>query len=437
MKQINLGLIGFGTVGSKAVELIQLNKHAISQKIGAEPVFKYCCDINTKKLSQYKSLLGKQCILTSSWEKVVADPSVNIVIELIGGKELAYKIITESIKQKKHIVTANKALLSEYWDTLFTLARVHKSLIYFEAAVGAGIPIIEALNEGLAGNKISQIAGILNGTTNYILTQMFERSIDFDIALKNARKSGFAETDPSLDINGFDTAHKLSILSSIAFSNWIKPDSFYIEGIQNIRLIDIKYAHEQFGYKIKLLGIAKQVNNKVLLEVRPYLIAGQHQFSSVNNEFNAILVDGNACGEIMFYGKGAGGYPAASAVVSDIIFLARQIANKIAGNVPYVAYDQTRKIELIHSFNTEGKFYLRFIAEDKPGVLSKIADILAKHKVSIAGVYQKENISAKRRGGVPLILITHNVLEKAVRKSIEQIALLPVIKSKTVLNKIK
>jgi homoserine dehydrogenase len=432
--EVTLGLIGLGTVGNKVFELITANKQAIEQKIGARLEFVYCCDKDPGRINKLKPKTGNKCVMTHDWQKIVTDPLVDIVIELIGGKELAYKVIMESIKNGKHVVTANKAVLSENWHEIFTKSQFNQKLVYFEAAVCAGIPIIQALNEGLAANKIDKIVGILNGTTNYILTKMLENQIDFSTALKQAQQAGFAEKDPTLDITGSDTAHKLSILSSIAWSDGIKLNNIYTEGIQNIDIIDIMYAYEQFGYLIKLLAVAKETDNKLSLEVRPHMISGSHPFAMVKNEFNGVLINGSACGEMIFYGKGAGGYPAASAVVSDVMFLARQVAIGTAGRIPFVSYEPSKPTKFIDIDQTEGKYYLRFITADKPGVLAQISSILAKNSVSIASVYQKESPYLKT--GVPIILLTHSVKEKCIRKSINQIDKLNIIKSKTVCTKI-
>jgi len=433
--KIKLGLIGLGTVGSKVLDLIFKNKDLIERKIGALIEFSYICDRYKNRFNLINKMFYKNVRFTTDYQEVINSSDVDIVIELIGGRNVAKKIILESLEKNKHVVTANKAVLAENWDEIFSLARRKQKLVYFEASVGAGIPIIQALNEGLAANNISTIIGILNGTCNYILTKMTTEHVSFDLALKEAQRKGFAETNPVFDIRGIDTLHKLVILSSIAWGSKIDIGTVYCEGISNLKIDDIIFAYDEFDYVIKLLGIARRVNNELELQVRPCLISKKHPFSSVENEYNAILLNGDACGEIIFYGKGAGGYPAASAVVSDIIFLSRQVAIDTAGRIPYVNYDPDSKQDYLDINDTYGCYYVRFTTVDKPGVLSQISGILGKHKVSIASVYQKEQLSRYRRG-VPILMLTHLTREGAIRNAINEIDKLSIVKSKTVLLKI-
>ncbi|MBU0952602.1 MAG: homoserine dehydrogenase [Elusimicrobia bacterium] len=435
-RKVNLGFVGLGTVGSCTLEILNKNSKIIESKIGTSIEVTHLCDASSSRLKAGAKRLGSNVKLSSDWQKLVTDSNVDIVVELIGGIDIAKKVIIESLKNGKNVVTANKAVLAENWDEIFTLARSKRKVVYFEATVGAGIPIIQALNEGLASNRINCIAGILNGTTNYILTRMFKENISFDIALKQAQKSGFAEVNPHFDIEGIDTTHKLSILSSIAWSCWVKKEKIYCEGIGNIDRIDIKYAYEEFGYIIKLLGVGRNCGNKLDFYVSPCLIPKDHPFAAVENEYNAILVDGNASGNIMFYGKGAGGNPAASAVVSDIMFLAKEFSMGTAGTVPYVNTSNCAALEYLPARDRTGKYYLRFSAIDKPGVLSKISGMLAKYNVSIAQVFQKEPVSRHKKV-VPVLIITHSVKEKAIRDAIDEINKLSVIKSKAVLIRIE
>jgi len=433
MKKINLGLIGFGAVGNNVLKLFERNRDSIEQKIGSSIEFSYVCDKNSARLREIKKKVKK---VTTDWHRVVKSQSVDIVIELIGGENPARDIIISALKNNKNIVTANKLVLAKNWEEIFSLARKKQKLVYFEAAVGAGIPVVQALNEGLAANRINRIIGILNGTTNYILTKMTREDIDFETALKHAQKQGFAELNPKLDIMGFDTAHKLSILTSIGWSTWLKLENIYVEGIEKIAVEDVKFAYNEFGYVIKLLGIARQIDNKLEIAVRPCLIPKTHPFASVDNEYNAVLLDGDACGEIIFYGKGAGGFPAASAVVSDIMFLARQISAGTAGKIPYVSYEPAKKLSFLSVEQTEGCYYLRFNMADRPGVLSKISGILGKCKVSIASVYQKEPLFKYRRG-VPVLMLTHSTNESALKEAIDEIDKLKITKSRTVLFRIE
>ncbi|MFN3967099.1 MAG: homoserine dehydrogenase, partial [Endomicrobiia bacterium] len=429
-KKINLGLIGLGNVGSKVVDLFYKNKSIFEQKIGAEVEFSILCDVVSSRFNIIPS--SKKIKRTKNWTEVVSDQEVDIVIELIGKENIAKKIIVEAIKNNKNIVTANKAVLANNWDEIFSLAREKQKLIYFEGSVGAGIPIIQALNEGLAANRIKRIVGILNGTTNYILTKMLKENMSYKTALKFAQKNGFAEANPKIDVTGIDTKNKLSILSSIAWSTWIKPENIYCEGIDKIDNIDINFAFSEFNYVTKLLGIARLEQNKLELFVRPCLIPANHPFSNVDNEFNAILLEGDACGNIIFYGKGAGGAPAASAVLSDIMFLARQVSAGTAGKIPYVSYTPSANIQIQEPEKIKGCYYLRFTTIDKPGVLSKISGILAKYNVSIAGVFQKEPLS-KYRKTVPILMLTHRTSEYSIKNAIQEIDKLSIVKAKTVL----
>ncbi len=427
---VNLGLIGYGTVGSGVVKILQTNLSLLENKVGTKLHLKKICDKDKKRLRNLK------IATTTNWEEIVDDPEIDIVIELIGGCEPARTIILSAIKKGKHIATANKALLAKYWDEIFTTAKENQVLVYFEASVGAGIPVVQALNEGLAANRIYSILGILNATTNYILTRMSKKNVDFPTALKETQKAGFAEVNPKLDIEGIDAAHKLSILSSIAYSSWVKLENIYTEGITNLHAEDIKFAYEEFGYQVKLLGICKNVNNKIDVRVHPALIPQDHPFATVENEYNAVLIKGDAVGDVMFYGKGAGGMSAASAVVSDIIYLARHIHNQTAGKIPYVTYQKGKKLSFLPIEEIETAYYLRFTTVDRPGVLAKISGILGVNNVSIASCFQKVSTSVRPRG-VPILMVTHKAKEKNVRRAIDTIDRLPITRAKTVMLRIE
>jgi len=427
---IKLGLIGFGNVGSGVVKILESNLSLIENKVGAKLHLKKVCDKDKKRLGNLK------ITTTTHWEEIVNDPKIDIVIELIGGYEPARTIILSAIRKKKQVVTANKALLAKYWDEIFTAANKNKVLVYFEASVAAGIPVVQALNEGLAANRIHSILGILNATTNYILTRMSKENVDFPTALKETQKVGFAEANPKLDIEGVDAAHKLSILASIAYSSWIKLENIYTQGISKISSLDIKFAFEQFGYEVKLLGICKNVNGKIDVRVHPALIPQDHPFATVENEYNAVLIKGDAVGDVMFYGKGAGGMAAASAVVSDIIYLARHIHNQTAGKIPYITYQKGKKLSFSPIEEIETAYYLRFTTVDRPGVLSKISGILGENKVSIASCFQKVPTSLRPRG-VPILMVTHKAKEKNIRQAIETIDRLPITRAKTVMLRIE
>lgn len=433
MNSVGLGLIGLGTVGTGVIKIMNNNKANLCNRVGAELKFVRFCDkfINSKP---EVGITSKQ--ITKDYRKLLADPQIDIVIELIGGYEPARTIILDALKAGKHVVTANKAVLAKYWDKIFLTAQENKKLVYFEASVGGGIPVIQGLNEGLAANRIRKIVGILNGTTNFILTQMEENGLTFENALKLAQKSGFAEANPTFDIEGIDSAHKIAILSSIAFGGWVKISDVYCEGISKLDLFDLQTANKEFGYGLKLLGIAQEQNGAVEVRVHPAFLPENHPFLTVRNEYNAILIEGDAVGDVMFYGKGAGQMAAASAVVSDLIFLARHVAEGTAGLLPYITYDAKRKIKILGRSKIRTKYYLRLVTTDKPGVLSKISGILGKHGVSIASVYQP-GVVPVFKSGVPILMITHTAGEGQIQKALKQLDRLPFVKSRTVLIRIE
>jgi len=427
-RKVNLGLIGFGTVGTGVMELLQRNGSIIKQKVGTEISIKAICDKNPERLRLARDMKTGNGILTRDFRRILNNPEIDIVVELIGGYEPARRILLSSIQRGKHVITANKAVLARSWAEIFSKAQKHKVLVYFEASVGAGIPVIQALNEGLSANKIKVILGILNGTTNYILTKMSKEGVDFRTALAEAKEAGFAEADPSMDLEGMDTLHKLAILGSIAFGTQVNLEDVYCEGITNIAQEDIKYAKSEFGYVVKLLAILKVTNKGIDLRVHPTFIPEEHLLTSVDEEYNAIYITGDAVGETMFYGKGAGQMPAASAVVSDIIYLSRNVYNNIAGRVPYVLCDPKKKLRLLNINDIETKYYIRFTVVDRPGVLSKISGILGKNGVSIASVFQKESVSARE---VPIIMVTHRAREGDIRKALRDIDRLEVVRRRS------
>ncbi|MCS7151086.1 MAG: homoserine dehydrogenase [Endomicrobia bacterium] len=420
MKTVKVGLIGIGNVGLSLLKLYSKNRRFIEENTGCKVEFKTVCDKDESK----QKLLPITTKFVTDYNIVVKDPEIDIVVELIGGIHPAYEIIMESIKHGKHIVTANKAVLSENWDKIFLTANRYNKSVYFEASVAAGIPVIQSLHEGLAGNRILGISGILNGTTNYILTLMSQYRCSYEFAVKRIRNMGIAEADITYDVSGYDTACKLSILSSLAFSSWVKLANIYIEGIEDIELQDIHFA-ESFGYKIKLLGNACVEGNKYYFEVRKFLVPQNNVFANIHYEDNAILLNSDHCGKVILVGKGAGGFPAASAVMADIISIAKDIVGAVSGRTHYVEYKPT-KLKIVSIKDTEGCFYLRFITVDRPGVLAKIANVLGRYKVSIASVYQKEPL-VKLRRGVPIILLTHKTREKSLLQALEKIKKLDVV----------
>jgi homoserine dehydrogenase len=419
---VKIALVGAGTVGQGVIKILENNKAAIQERIGARFKLVLICDIKGRPSRDYA--------YTKNYKDIIKNPDIDIVVELIGGYEPARTIILDVLRSGKHVVTANKAVIAKYWNQVFGVARRQKKLLYFEAAVAGAVPVIQGLNEGLAANKIEKITGILNGTTNYILSEMTRQKVDFLAALNRARKAGFAEADPSFDIKGIDTANKLAILSSLAWGKWIKVEDISVKGIGDVSAVDVFFA-KNYGYVIKLLGIAKRNKAGLEISVHPSLVPANSTFANVEKEYNAISIYGDSCGDIMFYGKGAGQLPAASAVVSDIIFLSRQIVNETAGKLPYVNFATEKDIQIISQEQVRSEFYLRFTALDRPGVLSKISGILGKNEVSIASVYQQEPLR-RSRSGVPVIMLTHSTLQGNLDCALKEIDNLNMIASKTV-----
>lgn len=432
-RPVRVGLIGLGTVGTGVVKILQRHPEAIERRIGAPLRVAAICDQNLQ-LRPGISLRGIPC--TTDYRRLIDDPKIDLIIELIGGYEPARTIVLSAIDRGKHIITANKALLAKFWGSIFTTARARGVQVYFEASVGGGIPVIQALNEGLAANRIDKMMGILNGTTNYILTRMAREGSDFHAALRAAQQAGFAEANPHFDIAGVDTAHKLAILASLATGGWVRLEHIPCEGITDLDPRDIAFAKAQFGYAVKLLGIAKRHGTRLEVRVHPTLIPENHPFASVADEYNALLIHGDSVGDVMLYGKGAGQMAAASAVVSDLIFLARQIAVGAAGLLPYVSYDQTKQMATLPRDAVETRYYLRFMTIDRPGVLAKISGILGRHGVSISAVHQPEHAFRAQRG-VPVLILTHRAKEGAVRASVQAIERLPILRAHSVLLRIE
>jgi homoserine dehydrogenase len=424
---VRVGLIGFGTVGAGVLKILQKNLALIERRIGAEVRVTWVCD---KVRVVLPPDFTPEPRITDDWRTVVADPDVDIIIELIGGYEPARTIVLAALNAGKHVATANKALLAKYWGEVFTTAARAKALVYFEAAVGGGIPVIQGLNEGLAANRIERIYGILNGTTNYILTRMAEEKLDFSSALDAAQAAGFAEADPSFDIDGVDAAHKIAILASLAVGGWVHIDGVYREGIAALDVWDVVFARNHLGLTVKLLGIADLDGSSVCARVYPALLPNSHPFANVGMEYNAVFVHGDAVGDVMFYGKGAGQLAAASAVVSDVMFLARHVASGTAGKVPYVEFDPERSLIVRSLEDTRRKHYLRFTTADEPGVLAKITRILGDRGISIASLVQEgADVLPK---GVPIVVVTHEAHEGSVRAAILEIDALDIVVEKTV-----
>ncbi|GAB4431234.1 MAG: homoserine dehydrogenase [bacterium] len=417
MKEVNFGVIGFGTVGSGVVKLFLENKEEIEKRLNFKLNLKKVAD---KLLKSKEGVKIPKSMLTADAYEIINDKDIDIVVELVGGTGIAKTFILDAIKEGKHVVTANKALLSEFGEEIFDACEKYNKMIGFEASVGGVIPIIRPLKENLAGDKVESVYGIMNGTCNYILTRMTEEGLDFGEVLREAQKKGYAEANPSLDVDGIDAAHKLAILTALSFGVKVDFEDLYKEGITKITNIDIKFASD-FGYVIKLLGISKKVADGIEARVHPTLIPKSHPLANVRMEYNAIFVKGYASGPILLYGKGAGMMPTASAILGDVIDIARNIANGNKISVPNRGYVKTamKKIKPKKISETENKFYIRMIVADKPGVLAAISGILGRRKISIASVIQKGR--DEKGVGVPLVIVTHETKEKELTKAFEEI----------------
>jgi homoserine dehydrogenase len=424
VKKVNIGLIGFGNIGSGVVKILRDKRALLSEKTGLDINIKKICD---QDITSKRNVSVDKGILTRNAKEIIDDPQIDILVELIGGIHPAKEFISEALKKGKNIVTANKALLALHGQELFSEATDKGKNIYFEASVGAGIPIIKSLREGLVANKFNSILGILNGTSNYILSSMSKNGKTFNEALKEAKEKGFAEKDPTLDIEGMDSAHKLILLTYLAFGRLVNIKDVFVEGISHISLADVNYAKE-LGFEIKLLAIAQREGESLEVRVHPTLVPEDHLLASVDSMFNAIYVEGDLAGDLLFYGPGAGQLSAASAVVSDIIDLTQDIKAGLFRPMMNIVSDKAvkslRKID--ESFS---RYYIRFTALDKPGVLAKISGILAKFGISIASVTQKEKSKAQL---VPVVMLVHEAREKDLRNALNMIDRLDAIKEKSV-----
>jgi homoserine dehydrogenase len=402
-KILNVGLIGFGTVGSGVYSLLKDNKEITGLRTGIDIVIKTICDLNTEKVKKNTSGVT----VTERWQDITDDPEIDIVLELIGGIEPAGSIIKNSLESGKNVVTANKMLLAEKSiEILETIVKTGNA-IGFEAAVGGGIPCILSLKKGLVANRIKSVTGILNGTTNYILTRMEDEGIDFAEALKDAQDKGFAESDPTFDVGGIDAGHKIALLAMLSYGRSFSFKDVPIEGITKISPIDISYAHDM-GYTIKLLGIAKILKGKLDIRVHPTMIPKDHPMASVRHEFNSIMFDADMADAVVLTGRGAGSMPTASSVISDIV--------ELSGNSVYTG-NFIGEAELMLPSSRISRYYIRLLTEDSPGILSKISGILGNYNISIASVIQKEVSEAY----VPLIIVTHEAIENEMFKCIKEI----------------
>jgi len=433
MKKIVIGLIGFGTVGTGVVKILKKNGSVLRQRLGVPIKLKKIADLDIKT---DRGIPVNKEMLTTDVQKILNDPEIDIVIELIGGIEPAKNFIFQAIANRKHVVTANKALLSEYGYEIFNAAAKKGVDVAFEASVAGGVPIIRTLQEGFVSDRILGLFGILNGTSNYILSKMTAENIDFKDVLKDAQTKGYAEVDPTFDVEGIDTANKLSVLISLAFGRKVDMKRIYTEGISQITPLDIEFVRE-LGYKIKLLAICRGTEKEVDARVHPTLIPEDHLLSQVNDTFNAIFLQGEDVGPTMFYGTGAGMLPTGSAVVADIIGLGRNIVKGVSNRVSLFPEFRrplkTVKIKPIREIQT--RYYLRFAAVDKPGVLSKISGILGRNHISIHSVVQKGR--RKRKSSVPIFMLTHEAKESNLQKAMKQMARVSLLRHKTMLIRIE
>lgn len=416
MKRIYVGVLGFGTVGQGAVKTLLENKEEIKLKTGTEIEVK---KIAVKHINKERNLSLPRHLFTDDPYEIVNDPQIDIVVELIGGIEPARLLILKALENGKSVVTANKEVIARFGKELLPLAGEKKVDLYFEGAVGGGIPIVRPLKICLSGNRIYSVIGIVNATTNYILTKMAEEGWTYDEALKDAQSQGYAEADPSYDVEGLDAAYKISILASIAFNSRVDVDKIYREGISAIAPIDLAYASE-LGYVIKLLAIAKEEDGMLSIRVHPALIPRYHPLASVRGVDNAILVHGSSVGRVMFFGEGAGSLPTGSAVVGDIIDIARNINFNCTGRISCTCFTEKKQKDIGEIVS---KYYLRMKVVDKPGVLAAIATCFGEENVSIASVVQKRQVNKSAE----IVWITHPSQEKALRQALTKIEKLPVV----------
>lgn len=432
MKPIQLGLMGCGTVGTGVARLLIQEQALLQERAGFPLHLKYVADLDPDR---DRGVAFEPGVFISDAHRLIEDPEVDIVIEMIGGETLAGDLIRKAIAKGKHVVTANKALIAKQGNDLFALAYEKGVDLAFEASVCGCMPVIKSLREALVGNRIEAMTGILNGTCNYILSKITQEQVPFAAALAEAQANGYAEADPTLDIEGLDAAHKLAILSALAYGMKINFDDIYVEGISGITPLDIQFA-EEFGYRIKLLAISKRGDASVEARIHPTMIPFDNILSNVSGTLNAITFNGHAVGQLFLSGHGAGMMPTASAVVSDIVDLARNLRNKTVGRIPLTGYqpDRIQTIPLTPITDIVTRYYFRFSALDRPGVLSAIAGILGKFGISIKTVQQR---GRKTNGSVPIVMITHHAKEADVRDAFAQISALDVVSTTPVLIRIE
>ncbi|MBM3343514.1 MAG: homoserine dehydrogenase [Betaproteobacteria bacterium] len=426
MKPISVGLLGIGTVGGGTFTVLERNREEITRRAGRAIAITVVAD---KDLARANSVVQNRArVIDDAWA-VVNDPAVDIVVELIGGTKIAKDLMLKALENGKHVVTANKALLAQHGNEIFAAAQKKGVMVAFEAAVAGGVPIIKSLREGLAANRIEWIAGIINGTSNFILSEMRDKGASFDDVLKQAQKLGYAEADPTFDIEGVDAAHKLTIMAAIGFGIPMQFSAAYTEGISKLTREDIQYA-EQLGYRIKLLGVTKRKANGIELRVHPTLIPARRLIANVEGVMNAVLVRGDAVGQTMYYGAGAGAEPTASAVVADLVDVARTMTADPEHRVPHLAFqpDRLSNVPILPMSEVETSYYLRLLVQDKTGVLADVTRILADLGISIDAMVQKEPSEGEDQ--TDIIMLTHQTVEKNINAAIAKIEALPVVASK-------
>ncbi|WP_374691052.1 homoserine dehydrogenase [Accumulibacter sp.] len=428
MKPINVGLLGIGTVGGGTFSVLTRNGEEIARRAGRPIQVSVVADRNLERTRQ---LTKGSCRVTDDAFAVASDPDVDIVVELIGGDSVAKELVLQAIANGKHVVTANKALLAKHGNEIFAAARDKGVMVAFEAAVAGGIPIIKALREGLTANRIEWIAGIINGTTNFILSEMRDKGLSFAAVLQEAQRLGYAEADPTFDVEGVDAAHKLSIMSAIAFGNAMNFDKAHIEGISQLDAADIRYA-EQLGYRIKLLGITKRTDEGVELRVHPTLIPARRLIANVEGAMNAVLVKGDAVGATLYYGKGAGAEPTASAVIADLVDVTRMHTADPEHRVPHLAFQPDAMVDLaiLPISAVVSSYYLRLRVEDRPGVLADVTRLLADNGISIVAMIQREPGAGEEQ--TDIIMLTHKTRERQVDTAIAGIESLAAVRGRII-----
>ena len=427
MKPIQVGLLGMGTVGSGTFNVLLRNQEEIQRRAGRGIEITMVADLDVAKA---QALSGPNVKVVSDARQVIANPDIDIVVELIGGYGIAKALVLEAIAAGKHVVTANKALLAVHGTEIFAAAHAKGVMVAFEAAVAGGIPIIKALREGLTANSIQWVAGIINGTTNFILSEMREKGLDFDVVLKEAQRLGYAETDPTFDIEGVDAAHKVTLMSALAFGIPVQFEKAYIEGITKLGAADIKYA-EQLGYRIKLLGITKRTDAGVELRVHPSLVPSQRLIANVEGAMNAVMVQGDALGTTLYYGKGAGSEPTASAVIADLVDITRLHTADPLNRVPHLAFqpDAMSSLTIMPMTDVVTSYYLRLRVADEAGVLAKLTGLLAEANISIDAVLQREadQVSQAGENQTDVIILTHDTREGKMNEVLAQMQALPTV----------